>query len=284
MVLGSSPLNLLSALSDRSLSNRSVFGGTQGRVLDAVSQSPIPGVDIEFRHSTQVHDADQRITSNDKGYFSFDPQAVLEGTIVLRAEGYVPREIPWRRFAIVDDHFVLLQPGIETQGTVRTRQGLATGGSIVLRTGFRALRNTMTQGHRFRTDIDTHGQFRTFVPPGNYLVIAKVPKYAPAWSPFLSTWQTNQVNLFAEPGREARGKVIDCDGAPILGATVTGVFKFWNEPFEFTTKTSESGRFEFHVGVADLFALRIEAQGFSSLFHPDPWGGVEAHRRLTVFP
>jgi len=170
-------------------------------------------------------------TADAHGVLRFPAAPRTNFHVVAEADGFAPTT----RMLTAGDHdglawhqVLALEPGVVIAGRVVDDHGAAVAGATISATP--APRDRTVSPYRpglpdrMRPPVITSrdGTFRYAVPTNQALVlVAKHPRFRAAESPPIVAAAPEQIELRLGEGRSVRGRVVDGDGAPIAGATVT---------------------------------------------------------------
>lgn len=217
-----------------------------GQVWDASTGRPISGARVRWiRVAQDGAKAEGALTvSGVEG--RYDLEVTGAGFVAVAADGFQPRvelDLDGPRATL---RHITLQPGRRVRGRVLLPDGRpATGGKVAV-----VSEGELGSGW-WPTPIRADGTFEEHVAFDRVCFLVWADGHAPVRSRVLPRGRApiDGVEVTARPGRHLRGRVLDSDGEPVVGARVHAWIKSWSEDpaqflFDPSTSTDGEGRFE----------------------------------------
>ena len=175
---------------------------------------------------------------------------------------------------------LVLDEGLALAGTVVDDQGRPIGGAKV---GLGADRQVR---HRDFPSVTTgangHFQF-DHVPPGTQTVTAQSPGRAPELADVVVAQGMKAVELRLGPGQLIRGRVVNPQGKPLVGATVEAANWKGHSSLDWLTKTNADGRFAWDSAPAEPVFVTMTKPGYTMVGQRE-FQAVKGETNVIMYP
>lgn len=194
----------------------------------------------------------------------------------LECAGFVPSSPMDRSYRNRRDLKIVLERAPQLQGTVVSPDGQPVESAIVAIAPSAELDVTLVEGENERRS-DALGRFQfSSLPPGKYMVTAKLRGGTTAASAEIDLQQDFKLELVLDPGPTLRVRVLDAEKRPV-GGTLVSLRDQSGEWTQATTLPTEvAGEYLFLGMPASPLQLQVSAPGYAvQWFDVDPRSGSQ---------
>lgn len=211
--------------------------------------------------------------TDEEGYFKImAPRETPEIRMKLAHPDYIDSNMfrgevksyatPGRERLLDGTALVVMQRGESVRGVVRDQQGAPIADALVMGTHYISQFNGYPREDTSMARSDEAGRF---VIRGLLNIEGKLTVYARGYAPARPVMEAGELEIVMEEGVTRSGRVIDREGNPVSGVTVT--LDKWelddNLPLNREDMTDEAGRFMLkHMPQAGEFNLRRRKEGY----------------------
>lgn len=238
------------------------------------TREPIAGAKLDIRIDSQTREDVTDEQGRCRIEYGSQPDYL---SVRASKQGLVPVQIAWRSrespIKIPADYTLAMDPGTSIGGILQDEQGKPIAGAVVHLLvpsgGDNDIERVSIWDHPEKTDAE--GRWRCDIVPAQLNEVAirlehpdyiSDEMYGASARPSVESLRTLTGVVVMKKGVVVAGRVLDTDGRPIEGATVSQGSDRFGTSYP-STRTDKDGRFEFKNAKLEQMILTVQARGYS---------------------